>query len=146
METFSDILFEKAIDCKMKTFSDILFKKAMDCKKCVRCADPINLQVFGMPDDICFGCYNKKGDLGKFKDEIIEKNVKAKTQPMDCPCCEAKSHVTFDASILRDSDKNYKICCSECSIQTESYKTEDEAIEVWNTRPNHNKVFRTFPV
>ena len=70
----------------------------------------------------------------------------AKTQPMGCPCCEAKAEVFFNSSFLRTADKFYKIRCSKCSIHTEFYTTEDEVIAIWNTRPNHNKIFRTFPV
>lgn len=108
----------------------------MNCKKC---GHPINLHIFGMPEDICFGCYDNK-------DEIVEKNIKVKTQPMGCPCCEAAVDVIFNSDILRTGDKFYKICCSECSIQTGNFKTEYEVIEVWNVRPNHNKMFRTFAV
>ncbi len=91
--------------------------------------------------------------MKNFSDILLEKATQtAKTQPMGCPCCEAKAEVLFNSSIycdtglLRASDKFYKICCSECSIQTSSYKTEDEVISVWNTRPNRNQIFRTFPV
>lgn len=79
------------------------------------------------------------------KQELAKTNVKVKTQPMGCPCCEAESKVVFNADILRTGDKFYKITCPKCNVQTASYKTEDEVVAVWNTRPEH-KIFRTFAV
>lgn len=71
----------------------------------------------------------------------------AKTQPMGCPCCEAKAKIVpYVFTLGRKSEKLYKICCSKCSIQTANFSTEEEAIDIWNTRPNHNQIFRTFPV
>lgn len=40
--------------------------------KCKECGKEINLQIFGMPPDICWGCLNKEG-----KDEVLDINIDA---------------------------------------------------------------------
>lgn len=39
--------------------------------KCKKCGDEINLTVFGMPDDICWGCLKKSK-----KKVVLDKNIK----------------------------------------------------------------------
>ena len=42
----------------------------MKCK-CKVCGDDINLTIFGMPNDICWGCLQEKE-----KEEVLDENVK----------------------------------------------------------------------
>lgn len=119
----------------------------MNCKKC---GNPINLHIFGMPDNICFGCYDNKNKLVEnnmenFSDILLKKarkKQKAKTQPMGCPCCEAPAEVKSKITNFT----SYRVECKFCKISTSHFVLKETAIEIWNTRPNHNKVFRTFPV
>ena len=37
--------------------------------KCKKCGEEINLVIFGMPEDVCYGCA-----IDKKKDEVVEKN------------------------------------------------------------------------
>ena len=39
--------------------------------KCKKCGKVINMHVFGMPNDICWGCLNPEE-----KDETLEVNIK----------------------------------------------------------------------
>ena len=41
--------------------------------KCKKCGKEINLVIFGMPEDLCWGCASKKEQI-----EVIEKNIGAK--------------------------------------------------------------------
>ena len=43
--------------------------------KCKKCGEEINLIIFGMPEDICFGCLSKDEEE---KEKVLEKNVKRK--------------------------------------------------------------------
>ncbi len=88
----------------------------------------------------------------------------AKTKPMKCPCCESKSEICFridwqwiekehpewlsqmKTSLIFDAPKKFQVVCKSCGISTPYTEFEKTAIEVWNTRPNHNKIFRTFSV
>lgn len=40
--------------------------------KCKICGKEINLEIFGMPEDVCWGCYND--DL---KAKLLDENLKA---------------------------------------------------------------------
>lgn len=42
----------------------------MECKYC---GAKINLSIFGMPDDVCWGCMEDDG-----KEDVLQKNVKVK--------------------------------------------------------------------
>ena len=48
--------------------------------KCKICGEPINFSVFGMPDDICYGCLR-----GTKKEEVLNNNVKYSWK--DCNGC-----------------------------------------------------------
>jgi hypothetical protein len=39
--------------------------------KCKKCGEEINLVIFGMPEDICYGC-----GTGEEKEEVAERNLK----------------------------------------------------------------------
>lgn len=75
----------------------------------------------------------------------------SKTQPMGCPCCEAESKISsklidMTALKLKDAPKLFQILCKTCGVSTPLFSSKENAIKIWNTRPNHNKVFRTFAV
>jgi len=38
--------------------------------KCKRCGNEINLQIFGMPDDLCYGCLTIEEN-----DKIVKMNI-----------------------------------------------------------------------
>lgn len=43
--------------------------------KCKICNDEINLSIFGLPEDICWGCASKE-----VKKEVLDTNVEAERQ------------------------------------------------------------------
>ncbi len=42
-------------------------------KKCKVCKETINLTIFGMPNDICWGCFQDK-------QEVLNKNINIKNK------------------------------------------------------------------
>ena len=55
--------------------------------KCKVCGKKINLTVFGMPDDICWDCFDNEG-----KKEVLDVNVGAKLSPNKVEFDEKMEH------------------------------------------------------
>ncbi len=50
-------------------------------KTCKICGEKINLTVFGTPDDICWGCFQKLNE--KEKQKVLNNNIKIAKEKND---------------------------------------------------------------